>query len=126
MVSTVDKHSSSRLGIDAQSRLQRERRTLIGAFGGKFTDADLAEGWQERDSPSEEELRELEFFERDARRRRLVLVEEAIQRLRDNSYGRCVTCGKRISRKRLESDPAIPDCIACARELETPRRNHSL
>ncbi|MGH6916449.1 MAG: TraR/DksA family transcriptional regulator, partial [Geminicoccaceae bacterium] len=38
-----------------------------------------------------------------------------LERLAAGEYGSCVTCGEPIEPQRLELDPAIPLCLACAR-----------
>ena len=48
---------------------------------------------------------------RRAERRR---VEQALDRLVQGEYGYCVECGAKIGLLRLEFDPAIQTCIACA------------
>ncbi len=42
-------------------------------------------------------------------------IEAALKRIENGSYGYCVTCGERIAPKRLEHDPAVRQCINCAR-----------
>ena len=42
-------------------------------------------------------------------------IDRALARIADGSYGECTACGEPIAAKRLELDPAIPTCIACAR-----------
>ena len=42
-------------------------------------------------------------------------VEAAIQRVADDEFGYCVSCGDEIESKRLNNDPASPTCISCAR-----------
>lgn len=51
-------------------------------------------------------------------RNALDLIESAIARLDDGSYGRCVTCGARIPRSRLEAIPYAAQCVRCASEQE--------
>lgn len=41
-------------------------------------------------------------------------IESALQRLRTGAYGYCLRCAEKISRPRLEVDPATPLCIDCA------------
>jgi len=55
-----------------------------------------------------------------ARRREAELrrIEAALARVDEGDYGLCVTCGEEIARKRLELDPAIHNCIDCARSEE--------
>lgn len=45
-------------------------------------------------------------------------AEEALQRLRSNSYGYCVDCGQVIERKRLLAYPIAKRCLQCQREHE--------
>ena len=45
-------------------------------------------------------------------------TEEALQRLRSNSYGYCVDCGQAIERKRLFAYPIAKRCLQCQREHE--------
>ena len=40
-------------------------------------------------------------------------VDEALDRLRDGSYGTCLDCGITISRKRLEAVPWARLCVTC-------------
>ena len=56
-----------------------------------------------------------------ARRRDVEIrrIDAALQRIGDGEYGYCVACGEEIARKRLELDPATPNCIDCARGDET-------
>lgn len=45
-------------------------------------------------------------------------TEDALQRLRSNSYGHCVDCGQTIERKRLLAYPIAKRCLQCQREHE--------
>lgn len=45
-------------------------------------------------------------------------TEEALQRLRSNSYGYCVDCGRVIERKRLHAYPIAKRCLQCQRQHE--------
>jgi len=53
----------------------------------------------------------------------LELIEKAIQRLVDGTYGVCQDCGERISEKRLEARPYAVYCIKCKSARE---KNHQL
>lgn len=50
------------------------------------------------------------------RRRRLELlrVDAALERLELGEYGLCLACGAPIADARLELDPAVALCVACA------------
>ena len=41
-------------------------------------------------------------------------IASALARIEDEDFGYCVTCGEEIPMKRLELDPAVTTCIACA------------
>jgi len=51
----------------------------------------------------------------DARRvMELRRIEAALKRVEADDYGWCVACGEAIEPKRLEVDPAAPQCAVCA------------
>jgi DnaK suppressor protein len=50
-------------------------------------------------------------------RRELVLIEEALRRLDEGGFGRCLQCAQPIPPKRLEVQPWARYCVAC-QELE--------
>lgn len=55
-----------------------------------------------------------------ARRRDVEIrrIEAALQRIEEGEYGICVACGEEVAPKRLDFDPATPNCIDCARQGE--------
>lgn len=44
----------------------------------------------------------------------LTAINDALHRLDDDSYGRCLTCGEPIAEPRLEADPLALTCTGCA------------
>ena len=52
---------------------------------------------------------------------RLQLIENALDRINQNRYGRCLKCGKEIPEERLRVIPYALMCISCASAEE--RRN---
>ena len=48
----------------------------------------------------------------------LELVNEALSRMQEGTYGQCVECGELISKPRLQAIPYARHCIRCARKLE--------
>jgi RNA polymerase-binding protein DksA len=56
-----------------------------------------------------------------AEMKRFKLIDNAIARIKNNKYGLCVKCGKRIPQDRLEAIPYALLCIDCKAEEE--RRN---
>lgn len=53
---------------------------------------------------------------------RLELVNAALNRLDDGTYGRCVNCGKEIAPARLNAMPEAAMCIDCQSKLATSER----
>ena len=54
----------------------------------------------------------------EAERRRgveLQRINAALARIEGGEFGACAVCGDDIEPKRLDYDPAAPNCIACAR-----------
>jgi len=45
-------------------------------------------------------------------------IDEALARIKDKTYGRCVKCNKDISHRRLRAIPYAILCIACQRKEE--------
>jgi DnaK suppressor protein len=48
----------------------------------------------------------------------LQAVESALGRIRDGSFGQCLSCGNEIGGARLEAVPWTPYCIQCQEDFE--------
>lgn len=48
----------------------------------------------------------------------LGLIEEALIRIEDGDYGKCIECDSGIPKMRLNALPFTPLCIRCAEKLE--------
>jgi len=62
--------------------------------------------------------KEFLFSQSNNDRQLLQMVETALLRIRDGSFGECVSCGNEINPKRLEAVPWTRYCIACQEKLE--------
>jgi RNA polymerase-binding transcription factor DksA len=51
---------------------------------------------------------------RDDAERRIGLIDEALRRLDDGTYGQCVGCGLQIAEARLAALPGVETCLDCA------------
>ena len=51
-------------------------------------------------------------------RRRLILIDEALEAIEDGDYGYCEECEEAISEKRLQLMPFARFCVRCQSELE--------
>ncbi len=49
---------------------------------------------------------------------RLLLIDQALDRLAAGRYGECCVCGKWIEDTKLGLDPAFPICLGCERKSE--------
>jgi RNA polymerase-binding transcription factor DksA len=105
----------------AEERLRSEQKRLFEELAADTLYPDeLEEGWQDRDSAAEEELRAMEFGHRSAIRERLLKIEHALERLRTGAYGVCVRCEAKINRKRLSREPDALLCVTCQAATEAP------
>ncbi|WP_018132788.1 TraR/DksA C4-type zinc finger protein [Effusibacillus pohliae] len=50
---------------------------------------------------------------RDAASLRLALIDEALERMEDGTYGICAHCGQAIPFERLQAEPAAEFCVQC-------------
>ncbi len=48
----------------------------------------------------------------------LQLVDDALNRIRDNAFGECISCHQELQQKRLEAVPWTRYCIACQEKME--------
>ena len=48
------------------------------------------------------------------KKRQLLEVKNAISRIEQNLFGKCVFCGKKISSDRLDVFPEVQTCVNCA------------
>ena len=59
------------------------------------------------------------LFEQSSQKRTtLRLIEAALQRMTEGSFGICVTCGDEIQTRRLQAVPWTQFCLSCQEELE--------
>jgi len=62
--------------------------------------------------------KEFLFSQSNNDRQLLNMVEGALARIREGSFGECVSCGKEINSKRLEAVPWARHCIECQEKAE--------
>lgn len=62
--------------------------------------------------------RELGISLMEMRNRRRQAIDEALNRLRDGTYGMCAECGVEISEKRLQAVPFAKLCVECQSKAE--------
>lgn len=102
--------------IDARRKQLLDRRGELDARLNRIEDEldePVSKDFEERATEREDEevLEDLGA----AGVRELRMIDAALQRIEDGSYGICVTCGDPISEERLDVVPQAPKCRDCAR-----------
>ena len=70
------------------------------------------------DSVSEERTRELEMILTDREKQKLKQIDDALDRIEENTYGLCEECGVKIPRARLKVVPFAKYCVECKEVIE--------
>ncbi|HEY7911235.1 MAG TPA: TraR/DksA family transcriptional regulator [Blastocatellia bacterium] len=104
-----------------EARLLEERNALLGMVErtedyGREADRDVSQ--DPADKASNSYTKELLFSQSTTERNRLRLIEEALNRIAEGTFGECVNCGEDISAKRLDAIPWTPHCIRCQELVE--------
>lgn len=100
-----------------EERQQSLRKTVSRTEeDGRIADQDTAQDIADRAASSY--TKEFLFSQSNNDRQLLQMVESALQRIREGSFGECVNCGNEINPKRLEAVPWTRFCIACQEKME--------
>jgi len=83
---------------------------------GRQVDAEITQDIADKAANSY--TKEFLFHQSDDNRRILQLVTEAMDRIKDGSYGLCVACQEEVQIKRLEAVPWARHCIECQEKQE--------
>ncbi len=70
------------------------------------------------DSVSEERTRELDMILTDREKKKLLQIDDAIDRIDENTYALCEECGVKIPKGRLKVMPFAKYCVECQEKLE--------
>ena len=76
------------------------------------------EGRDTYDLASDERDREINFILNDREREKLLAIDEALQRIKEKSYGICESCEGEIQLGRLKILPFTRLCVRCQEENE--------
>jgi len=76
----------------------------------------------ERSSAPDEDAKEVETYENllaieYALETRLKEIKEALEKIKNNTYGHCETCKKEIELGRLKANPAAKTCLSCTNKV---------
>ena len=114
---TMDKKKLEAFKKKLEERQQALRRTVSRTEeDGRVADQDTEQDIADRAASSY--TKEFLFSQSNNERQLLQMVETALQRIREGSFGECVNCGSEINAKRLEAVPWTRYCIACQEKME--------
>lgn len=100
-----------------EERQQSLRKTVSRTEeDGRVADQDTAQDIADRAASSY--TKEFLFSQSNNERQLLQMVESALQRIREGSFGECIACGNEINSKRLEAVPWTRYCIECQEKKE--------
>lgn len=113
----MDKKKLEQFKSRLEERQQALRRNVSRTQqDGRQTDDDSAQDIADRAASSYN--KEFLFHQSTSERQTLQMVEGALERIREGSFGQCISCGKEINPKRLEAVPWTRHCIECQEKLE--------
>jgi DnaK suppressor protein len=114
---TMDKKKLETFKKRLETRQQELRRTVVrNQADGRTADEDAAQDIADRAASSYN--KEFLFSQSNNERQLLMMVDGALARIREGSFGECISCGKEINPKRLEAVPWTRHCIECQEKLE--------
>jgi DnaK suppressor protein len=105
----------------AKKMLEETKRQAMKEMQGRVkeeTEGIKDEGRDTYDLASDERDREINFILNDREREKLVAVDDALQRIRDKTYGICESCEVEIQLGRLKILPFTRLCVKCQEENE--------
>ncbi|HMC30414.1 MAG TPA: TraR/DksA family transcriptional regulator [Candidatus Angelobacter sp.] len=117
----LSKHMDKKKLETFKKRLEERQQSLRKTVSrteedGRIADQDTAQDIADRAASSY--TKEFLFSQSNNDRQLLQMVETALQRIREGSFGECVGCGNEINAKRLEAVPWTRYCIECQEKLE--------
>jgi len=116
-IEQMDKRKLEGFRKRLETRQQELRRMVTRTQqDGRNADEDTAQDIADKAASSYN--KEFLFHQSNADRQLLMMVEGALSRIREGSFGECISCGKEINAKRLEAVPWIRHCIECQEKLE--------
>ena len=105
----------------AADTLQETKKQLLKEMQGRVkgeTEGVKDEGRDTYDLASDERDREINFILNDREREKLHAIDEALQRIKDKTYGLCESCEVEIQLGRLKVLPFTRLCVKCQEETE--------
>lgn len=97
---------------------QQDLRRVVSRNVQDGRDADQETAQDIADKAASSYTKEFLFSQSNNERQLLALVEDALGRIREGTFGECVSCGNDMNPKRLEAVPWARYCIACQEKME--------
>ncbi len=94
------------------------RESVAGATTKEATGDHSSHSFHMADQGTDHQEREQTFMFASKSKRCLYHIDEALRRIKDKTYGKCLTCGKPISMERLNALPHARFCIDCKEKEE--------
>jgi DnaK suppressor protein len=116
-----DKKLRKELLQKAAETLQDTKKQLLREIQDRVkeeTEGSKDEGRDTYDLASDERDREINFILNDREREKLLAIDEALQRIKDKTYGICENCEGEIQVGRLKVLPFTRLCVKCQEEIE--------
>jgi len=126
MQATMEKKRLEQFRKQLEQRQQELRRVVSRTQeDGRIADAEAAQDIADRAANSY--TKEFLFAQSNNDRQLLGMVEMALSRIREGSFGECIHCGNEINAKRLEAVPWTRYCIECQEKMEKglPEESHT-
>ena len=97
---------------------QQQLRRIVSRTAQDGRDSDLDTAQDIADKAASSYNKEFLFTQSNNDRQLLQMVEGALSRVREGSFGQCISCGREINPKRLEAVPWTRYCIECQEKME--------
>lgn len=104
-----------------RATLLAERARLLEERGAAIIAPDQMTYGSQAAAASQVFAQQRDLALRDRADQQLALVDAALARLDDGTFGTCVRCGRPIAAERLEALPWAPRCIDCQRLADRER-----
>jgi len=104
-----------------RATLRAERARLLQERGATIVAPDPMTYGSQAAAASQVFAQQRDLALRDRADQQLALVDAALARLDEGTFGTCVRCGQPIAAERLEALPWAPRCIDCQRLADRER-----
>jgi len=106
------------LSKDFENKLLEKRRGIAASSSRVLEDSDPEYGKDEADRANASQAKEMTWLRTSQERGLLGLIDAALSRIHEGTFGECVHCGQQIGAKRLAAIPWTQYCITCQELLE--------